>query len=147
MKIKTLALALLTFAVASVANAVPVTVNSVEYDITTITTTFDNDSTLLMSQPWWNNDDLALQLSVAIGYDLGTPHSTPTYGFGPIFVYSDLFYPEFLAPAFPTTLGFYSDETLTFAIVASVPESAPTLILTAGGLLVALFVWGRSKRA
>ena len=145
MKIKILGFALLSFAVASVANAIPVTVNSVEYDITTITTTFNNDSALLMSQPWWGNYDLASQFTAAVGGDLGMPNYS---GFiGPLFAYTTT--TLVFSTAFPV-VGWtqsFDGTPFTYAIVAPVPDSASTLILTAGGLLAAFVVRGRSKRA
>ena len=147
MKIKILGFALLSFAVASVANAIPVTVNSVEYDITTVTTTFSNDSALFMSQPWWNNFDLASQFAAAVGDDLGMPNYS---GFrGPLFAYTTT--TLVFSGVFPLTFGYgiqsFMGDPLTYAIVAPVPDSASTLILTAAGLLAAFVVRGRSKRA
>ena len=154
MNFRILTFALLTFAFASVANAIPVTVNSVEYDITTITTTFDSDSTLLMSQPWWLNAELASQLAEAVGYDLGTPNVYDPLAFGPYFAYTlQRQLPPIVvySKAFPYTsandvVATGSGDPTTYAIVARVPDSASTLILTAAGVLAALFVKGRSKR-
>ena len=55
---------LLGFAVAGVAishpaQALEVTIHEVTYDITVISGSFEDLESILMEQPWWNDEDLA----------------------------------------------------------------------------------------
>ena len=131
----------------STAKAVVVTVNSVQYDITTVTTSFNAASATLQSQPWWGSDPIGIQFATAVGGQLGFPVNSGAYG-----------------PAFATLLpsstlvflvGFNSSTqvvdllqtdaagALSYAVarrISSVPESGATIVMLGAALagLIAL---------
>ena len=141
MKIKPLAIALAFLAFAKLANAVPVTVGSDTYDITTITTTFAADSAELMAQPWWGDYDLAGDFALALGSALGFPNVLPIGSFGPLFAYNSQ-----AGYFFGLPLTAPTDFTFTFAVVSSVPDSASTLGLTLLSATALVFAGRRFKR-
>lgn len=73
------------------AQAYVVTVNSVQYDVTTFVGSYSNNSTILTSQPWFGNQNLAKTFAGAVATSLGTPN-TGIYGTpsseGPYFAYT-----------------------------------------------------------
>jgi hypothetical protein len=72
------------------AQAYVVTVNSVQYDVTTFTGSYDDNTSKFETaanngvMPWWGSESLASQFNVAVGGNLGLPN---TY-FGPFFGWS-----------------------------------------------------------
>jgi hypothetical protein len=91
---KTVVVAVLTLAAmicffpgSSRADNITVTVDGAQYDITTVTATFDEDMALLESQPWWGNATLAEDIANAVADDIGTPNDDGTSG--PLFAYDD----------------------------------------------------------
>lgn len=80
-------LGLISRTVIATPTSVQVSVNGINYNITTSTTSFDNNQSLLQSQPWWGNIALAQQFTAAIGGSLGFPY---VYGdfYGPFFAYA-----------------------------------------------------------
>lgn len=57
------------------AQAYVVTVSSVQYDVTTITGSYNANSALLSSQPWFGDSNLAQTFSGLVGSGLGTPNT------------------------------------------------------------------------
>ena len=148
MKIKALAIALAFLAFAKLANAVPVTVNSVQYDITTVTTTLAADSAELISQPWWGNETLAINLANALGGALGFPNVS-IGSYGPLFAYNSeegFLYAKVKDDYGVLSLAAPTVSTFTFAVVSSVPDSASTLGLTLLSATALVFAGRRFKR-
>jgi hypothetical protein len=83
------ALALLS-PTAAQALTVTVNVNGQDYSITTTaSTTYNESSALLQSQPWWNNLTLANSIASAVLGQLGTPNSGPGgIQLGPLFAFN-----------------------------------------------------------
>lgn len=91
---KTLVVAVLTLAAticffpgSSRADDITVTVGGEQYDITTVTGTFDDNMALLESMPWWGDATLAQEIANAVMDDIGTPNNDGTSG--PLFAYDD----------------------------------------------------------
>ncbi len=59
------------------AKAVTITLDGTDYEVTTILTSFDDNETLLESQPWWGNDTFAESAAEQVGLNFGF-----TNGFG-----------------------------------------------------------------
>jgi hypothetical protein len=72
---------------ATTAQAVLVTVDSVQYDVTTAVGTYPSLSATLQSQIWYGNSSLAEDFAYAVGGQLGFPASG-NFGQGPFFAYS-----------------------------------------------------------
>jgi hypothetical protein len=86
------------------AHAAIFTVGGTQYDITTVTGTFDNLSSTLTNPataPWWGNSGLAKSFAEAVFAGLGTPNNDSLqqllYGYsvqprrtGPVFVYEEV---------------------------------------------------------
>ena len=73
------------------AQALVVTVNSVQYDVTTFTGTYNDNSSKFKTpanggvMPWWNNSTLAMSFATAVGTNLGYPNlgvAGPVFGYG-----------------------------------------------------------------
>ena len=76
--------------IAASANAVVVTHDGVDYDITTVEGTYASLSSTLESQPWFLIPSLASPLTLLVSNSLGTPNASlgaPTTDFGPLFAY------------------------------------------------------------
>jgi hypothetical protein len=70
---------------AATSKAVVVTVNSLQYDVTSITGNYPSLSSTLQGQVWWGNQSLATGFAGAVGLQLGTPNLGT---FTPLFVWS-----------------------------------------------------------
>jgi len=134
---------------AATATTVQVTYNSVVYDVTTMTGSFDNNSALLESQVWWGDATAAQAFAGLVGSALGYPNSCfyqdycgpdfayqlvqdpspPNYTIGYVFRESDQSVVNWY-PATPST-----GRTYAIASVAPVP-------LPAGGVLMVTAVAG-----
>jgi hypothetical protein len=140
-----LALSCLT---ATTSKAVVVTVNSVQYDVTSITSNYPSLSSTLQEQVWWGNQSLATSFATAAGLQLGAPNPG---SISPLFVWnvsgSDL-----VARATGTlntgvftvlvSNGVNVQAPLTYAVaqLAAVPDSGGTLAMLGTALagLIAL---------
>ena len=60
------------------AQALVVTVNSQQWDVTTFTGSYNANTALIQSQVWWKNFVLADQFATAVFNNLGTPNSIPS---------------------------------------------------------------------
>jgi hypothetical protein len=149
MKLKILAVAFLLLAMFKSASAVVVTVNSVQYDITTITTSFTAGSLELMAQPWWSDSQTSVDFASAVGGSLGTPNFGGLSG--PYFAYDVPFNREFAAGYFApvvghtTALGDATDQEWTYAVASQVPDSGSALYLSLITLPALLFVERRFR--
>ena len=80
---------ILTSCIASVmltakpAQAATFNVNGTDYDITTVTGSFNTLQTQLQSQLWWGNTQSASEFANLVGITLGTPN-----GYGPWFAFA-----------------------------------------------------------
>lgn len=83
----TLAAMICFFPGSSKADDITVTVDEQQYDITTVTGTFDGNMALLESMPWWGDATLAQEIANAVMDDIGTPNDDGTSG--PLFAYDD----------------------------------------------------------
>ena len=70
------------------ARALVVTVNSIQYDVTTFTDNYDNSSSRFStsSMPWWGNSSLTQDFARAVGAGLGYPNDSSNNS--PYFAYS-----------------------------------------------------------
>ncbi len=124
------------------ANAAIFNVGGTNYDITTVSTTFNTSSSLLQSQPWWGSETLATTFATTVAGSFGFPN----FGsFGPLFAWADSGGPNINAVVFFSTLGIRSslrDRSVTFTYATAtlanptpVPESSSILGLGLIGLL------------
>lgn len=67
------------------ASAIIINLGGMDYDITTITGTFDNEHGRLEAQPWWGDFNLARDAARSVGSSLGQPNLLNAWG--PFFVY------------------------------------------------------------
>ena len=137
------ALAGLAFAVASVAGAqastVDVTVGTDVFTIGTITGSYNDNTSLLQSQPWWGNSFTAASFSAAVADSLGLPNVLGGESRGPLFAYglrgvqadSRAFSPTF-GPSTLTSVAVGS--SLDYAIV--VEDVAPIPLPPAAALML-----------
>jgi hypothetical protein len=70
---------------ATTAQAVVVTVNSTQYDVTSLFGNPGSALTTLQTQPWWGNSSTATSFAAAVTGQLGFPNSSLTLG--PLFAY------------------------------------------------------------
>lgn len=153
----TLGAAVIALLLACDAGALVVTVDGTDYDITTLTGAFDDNASVLTSQPWYGNESLARQFTIAVGDQLGLPHdagnSIADFLTGPMFAWTDN--PAsgnpnaFRAETWVKSAYFgFDNESFaeraryfpyTFAIVdpgsTGVPDSGSTWLLFSAGLL------------
>ncbi|MBL9127747.1 MAG: hypothetical protein JNL97_08875, partial [Verrucomicrobiales bacterium] len=85
--------ALATLLMTGSAGAVVVTIDGMDYDITTLTGTFDDNASVLTAQPWYGDETLANRFVDAVGARLGLPHdagnSVADFLTGPMFAWTD----------------------------------------------------------
>ncbi len=106
------------------ANAAIFNVGGINYDVTTIDTSFNASSSLLQSQPWWGNETLATTFAATVADSLGLPNFFGS--FGPYFAYS-LDNDRVNAKAFDSTdVNADINSTFTFATATAVnPTTVP----------------------
>lgn len=133
---------------ASISYAIPITVGTDTYDVTTYTTTDFTTDTVLMNQVWWENETLALAFASALGDQLGFPNfsgrESPYFAYDLVYFGSVSDYGVFSADyvisgnqATHLSLGASNYNTDTYAIatlISSVPEP-PIVLLLASGLI------------
>ena len=139
-----LAATICMFPATSNADAV-VTVEGTQYDVSTVTTTFSIDESLLEAQPWWGNTSLAAEFATAVGLDFGLPNQPPPpFGpAGPLFATSTNFVVvdsvTIIPPnPDPVEIGFSRiTDTRVYATATLITTPEPgTLSLMFSGLLV-----------
>jgi hypothetical protein len=75
------------------AQAVVVTVDGVQYDVTTFTGSYNDNTSKFQTpanggvMPWWGSSVLAVQFATQVGSGLGQPNNLGT-PFGPVFAYA-----------------------------------------------------------
>lgn len=117
--------------VAAPAEAALFTVGGTQYEITTVTGSFDSLESTLMNQVWWNNQTLAVDFASVVEDDLGLPGTTlatPDNDLGPFFAYTSTFAGVWnnTAQTAGNTTFFFQSSVPTFAIATVVePESVP----------------------
>ena len=148
----TIALPLLSVAPAS---AFTVTVDSIDYDVTVFSGSYNSDPALFQvppsgKAPWWGNDLLAVSFAQQVNDQLG---SGPTSGNGPIFAYEvsgtdilgisqDL---DDLLTQYPETIAI--DVAVNYALATplnSAPASVPAPLPVFGA--AAALGWSRQLR-
>jgi hypothetical protein len=119
------------------ASAVTIELGGTNYEITTISGTFDDNQSSLEMQPWWGSQTVAEEAAGLVGTELGTPNFGNTAG--AFFAYaatSSLLFLESSEPSYPLN-SWPSDREATFAVaeeVSQVPEPSTILgIATALG--------------
>ncbi len=125
-------------------SAVTITLDEINYEITTIEGTFNDNETLLRSQPWFGSFDLSREATSLVGGAFDFPNII-----GPIFL-TNITGPSFgyifnSSTERPTTISFqgnFKESTNLFAIATEaepVPEPLTILgTLIAGGIGVAM---------
>ncbi len=149
------------------AQAYVVTVNGVQYDVTTFTGSYDaNTSKFALPpapgvMPWWANQSLASQFAVAVAGGLGFPNNAsdmgPLFGYG--YVPDEDFYVVLgraFSPALsdesgstPTLSPSFSTRTWAQATLYTVPTPVPAplpLLGSAAALSFCRRLSSRSKR-
>ncbi len=78
-------------AIGARAASVDITVNGTDFTISTLEGSFEDNQSLLESQPWWGDLPLALQFSTTLKGQLGGPNPTPPFGnVSPLFAWRTL---------------------------------------------------------
>lgn len=144
-----------------------VTVNSVSYEITTVTGTFDELGSFLSQDPWFAEDldfntdsdffsdsNLAFTFAAAVGSQLGTPNSKGNLG--PYFAYGtsslDLSsFPSVVNVAavtgpFITNADIDPSTPATYAVLTSTAEAIPTPALLPGLIGMGLAAWRKRQQ-
>ena len=67
-------------AIGARAASVDITVNGTDFTISTLEGSFEDNQSLLESQPWWDDVPLAAQFSTTLKGQLGGPNPTPPFG-------------------------------------------------------------------
>ena len=125
---------------ASPANTCRVTVGGLQYDVTTFTGSYDNDTSKFATaanlgvMPWWGNSNLAGDFASEVGSAAGYPNG----GFSPFFAYeidqnqeiavnyASAYIPGVFGGSYPTSNSFvYSQAVLYSTPAASVPGPLP----------------------
>jgi len=137
------------------AQSVDVTVDGNSYDVTTVTTSFGDPTSTLAAQPWYGDSTLASDLATAVDYSLGyqTPASatySPQTSTGPYFAYAldgNVLEANLVYSGLYVGYGPGTADTVTYAILAPVPEStANPVLLASAGLFIGWRGW-RTIRA
>ena len=105
-----------------------------DYDITTVTGTFDSLQTQLQATPWWGEPAASSSFAAFVGDGLSTPNSINGFPRGPLFASSESFsfvsssswYPGVILSSPPGVGGVsvFSNVSYTWA-VASTPTAVP----------------------
>jgi hypothetical protein len=110
-----------------------------QWDVTTVTGSFDNLESILVAQPWYGFDRPAYAFASAVGDALGTQTPYPGYPYGPQFGWnvgtytfeSDVYFPNyaFVADIYPSR-----SDVRTYAVASrtDVPEPATLSLLSIG---------------
>ncbi|TAF09216.1 MAG: hypothetical protein EAZ77_05785 [Nostocales cyanobacterium] len=143
---------------ASTANAATFTVNGTDYDITTVTGSYNSLSSQLQSQVWWGNQTLASQFATIVGSSLGiSSYVGPTFAYGVtgggMFTFANGYAYTSLVNGVTGYSPEVSNPSAVYAIATvatpSTPVSVPepgTAIPTALVGLVALGAMGKAKK-
>jgi hypothetical protein len=132
------------------ASIVDVTFNGNDFTIGTIMGSYNDNASLLQSQPWWGNTSTAANFSIAVDDSLGLPNFLGGESRGPLFAYSlrsvqanaRLFSPTFGADS---TSSVFNGSSVTYAVV--VDDVAPIPLPPAAALmLVGLGALGLVRR-
>lgn len=138
------------------------TVNGTTYNFSTITGTYADNASLLQSQVWWGDSYIAHQFSDSVNSNMGS--SNDVFG-GPIFVYDYYFgwtgsgfdwinqgKNYNLSSSWTQGIGFWPDQTWTFAIASpshssvAVPEIDGSQLPIAGFILSTFMLWRVTRR-
>ncbi|MEP1200901.1 VPLPA-CTERM sorting domain-containing protein [Tateyamaria sp.] len=124
-----------SFCTATAGVAATYTINGQHYDVSTITGSFDDNSTLLMSQVWWDDRKLAELFALTVGDALGLPVGNEI---GPLFADSIIVKPLASGAAYRSNEGVipwgeFKDAKLATYAVATAVQPVP---LPAGGWLL-----------
>jgi hypothetical protein len=142
-----------------------VNVGGTDYDITTITGSYVGNASLLQSQVWWNDTQLAFNFANAVNLNLGLPilGLFPT-AVGPLFAYasntphwngSDYWVEFFTARATPEGQGLFTtpngavwdQANVTYAIASAVnPAAVPEPLTILGAMTAAGFGVGFKRK-
>ncbi|MBV9385582.1 MAG: hypothetical protein JOZ78_04040 [Chroococcidiopsidaceae cyanobacterium CP_BM_ER_R8_30] len=116
------------------------------YDITTLQTSYSENSTLLSAQPWYGNAIEALTFASTVGSSFGTPNPA-SVSVGPLFPYASngayTYFPGSSLKA--TSVGYSPDTTYSFAVATAVPEPSELVGTLALGFIGLVFQFKRSS--
>lgn len=134
----------------SPAQALIVTINGSDYDVLRQRINYNDNRTLMESQPWWGDENLAITFANTVGYGLGR---ISAYGetSGPIFAYTinSSVYPvaghAFGFPYGPRTQSGLG-ETLDFAVATAIPAPASAAVPAPLPILASFAAYGWSRR-
>ncbi len=138
-KLKLLATVLTVFAFAQLSQAVTITLEGVDYKVTTVET-HDLD-TILTETPWWTGvgGDMSLADSAAlqVGSSLGLPNLT---GWGPFFSTAHGYNSAYTSSGSIINFGGWTNPSdvhvWAIATKVSVPDSGTSMVLLASGMLL-----------
>ena len=131
---------------ANPAQAAIFNVGGTDYDITTVTGTYDDNAAVIQASPWWGNSSLAENLASTVSGTLGFPNYDEGTG-GPFFAYeggsNGIYsrYNYYMLPGSSSFVATSQDYARTYAVsstASAVPEPLTILgSITAAGFGVA----------
>ncbi|MBO1051358.1 MAG: hypothetical protein HEQ25_09525 [Dolichospermum sp. DET73] len=144
----------------SPAQAIIFNVNGTDYDVTTVTTSYNADSTLLQSQPWWGNATLASQFASTVQQGLPGSFSSSgpffaysaTLASGPGFTFTQVGSYEYISIANPQVVtrgvnSSFSGVYATATVATPVPwDTTPGAMLPTIPILALMYRWKQSRK-
>jgi hypothetical protein len=127
--------------IAGSSSAVTLTYGAQDYEITTISGTFDALGTTLMDQAWWGDIGLSGELAKLLGTTLGLPNSSLGAVSGPAFAFEEYtsggVQKNYSARIFSGNLNYFGRSNTEQEVWAvAVAPTVPAVPLPAGGLLL-----------
>lgn len=127
-------------ATTTASQAATFTVGGTDYDVTTVTGTFDANRSLLMSQLWWGNGTLASSFATEVKFSLGNDPTVSSLG--AVFAYGvdagtfEKAYGQAWRNSPPNSTPFWTADTAFATRLYAVATVIPAVPLPAGGVLL-----------
>ncbi|ACK70502.1 hypothetical protein PCC7424_2075 [Gloeothece citriformis PCC 7424] len=109
------------------ADAAIFTVNGTQYDITTVTGSFNQLQSQLESQVWWGNTTLAMDFASTVGSSLGKPNLLGLNLVSPLFAYNTILQSIPLRPSVRQTLAVGAVEQELLGSTVTLVNTYPSL--------------------
>lgn len=146
-----LAISGFSLSVSNPAHAAIFNVNGTDYDITTITTSYANNSDLLQSQPWWGNGTTASLFANTVSENLGLPNNGGVTG--PYFAYGafidndgDIIISTSRFSSNDNEIYPISRSVVTYAVGSQVSNAVPEPLNILGISTGVTLLWSTSSR-